>query len=351
MKEFEINDGILTKYYGEGGSVVVPDGVMCIAEDAFFNCTNITSVVLPQGITSIGARAFKCCDSIEKLTLPESITSIGSEAFAYCFKLSCIDLPDSIASINNSAFSFCETLGSINCYETENSEKFYTSKDGILYTQDEKTLVCCPARAVSGLFEVPKGIINIASHAFKGCSELKKLILPESIMNIGDDAISYCDSVISVDLPDSVASIGKKVFLLCEQLDAINCYKTPNKEKHYRSKDGILYTKDGKTLVCYPTGKVSSSYIVPKGVKFIGAFAFVGNLWIKHVSLPEGLLNIGEGAFSECVELQDITIPKSVTTIEHPAFLEDRCFVIQGVTDSYAEIYAKENNIKFEGIE
>ena len=68
MKDFEINDGILVKYYGSGGSIVVPDGVISIAEDAFFNCTNITSVVLPQKITTIGARAFKHCTSLRELT-------------------------------------------------------------------------------------------------------------------------------------------------------------------------------------------------------------------------------------------------------------------------------------------
>jgi hypothetical protein len=348
MNEFEIREGILIKYCGSNSTVIIPASVTSISEEVFFDCANIKTVVLPQGITSIGARAFKHCVGIETLILPESLTCIGDEAFAYCFNLQSIDLPDSIMHIADNAFLWCERLDSINCYETTNPKKHYKSRDRILYTQDEKTLVCCPGRAVSGTFAVSNGVINIGRNAFTGCSSIKKLILPESIINIGDEAVACCECLRNIDLPDSVLHIGKNAFSRCEDLDAINCYKTSNPEKHYKSKDGILYTKDGKILVCYPMGKVNSSYAVPKGVKCIGAFAFVGNWWIKYISLPEGLLNIGEGAFSECPELQEISIPKSVKNIETPAFLENPYLEIQVVTGSYAETYAKENNINFE---
>ena len=86
-------------------------------------------------------------------------------------------------------------------------------------------------------------------------------------------------------------------------------------------------------------------------VETIDYYALAYSKNLKRREIPNSVKTIGEYAFHHCENLTSIEIPKSVTTIEHPAFLEDRCFVIQGVTDSYAEIYAKENNIKFEGIE
>ena len=55
MNDFVIKNGMLTKYVGPGGDVIVPD-----------------NVVLPEGITSIGYRAFEECPNLTFVTLPGS---------------------------------------------------------------------------------------------------------------------------------------------------------------------------------------------------------------------------------------------------------------------------------------
>lgn len=58
-KGFVLNkSGVLTKYTGSGGNVVVPSGVKSIGSNAFFACTKLTSVTIPAGVTSIGSDAF-----------------------------------------------------------------------------------------------------------------------------------------------------------------------------------------------------------------------------------------------------------------------------------------------------
>ena len=57
-KDFLIKNGVLKKYKGDGGDVIVPEGVFAIGDNAFKDCEDLVSVVLPAGVTVIGDRAF-----------------------------------------------------------------------------------------------------------------------------------------------------------------------------------------------------------------------------------------------------------------------------------------------------
>ena len=55
--EFEIKNGVLISYNGNGGDIIVPDGVTAIEDDALFVLDGI-SVTIPSGVTSISECAF-----------------------------------------------------------------------------------------------------------------------------------------------------------------------------------------------------------------------------------------------------------------------------------------------------
>ena len=73
MEDFRIFDGELVRYTGDGGDVVIPEGVERIGEYAFCKCQNLTSVTVPYGCKYICEKAFCLCDNLEKIYLPAGI--------------------------------------------------------------------------------------------------------------------------------------------------------------------------------------------------------------------------------------------------------------------------------------
>jgi hypothetical protein len=88
----------------------------------------------------------------------------------------------------------------------------------------------------------------------------------------------------------------------------------------YSSTNGVLFSKDGKTLVCYPADKIDTSYSIPNSVTSIGQAAFSGCSGLTSITIPNGVTAIGMQAFSGCRGLSSITIPNSVTSIGTDAF-------------------------------
>jgi hypothetical protein len=72
-QNYASQDGILYNkaktaiiYVPEGisGSVIIPEGVTSIDQEAFNGCGNLTGIIIPEGVTSIGLGAFQACDNL-----------------------------------------------------------------------------------------------------------------------------------------------------------------------------------------------------------------------------------------------------------------------------------------------
>ena len=62
--DFVIENGVLKKYVGPGGDVVIPEGVTSIAAHAFFHCRPLERIVIPDSVTNICEHAFDACRSV-----------------------------------------------------------------------------------------------------------------------------------------------------------------------------------------------------------------------------------------------------------------------------------------------
>lgn len=85
--------------------------------------------------------------------------------------------------------------------------------------------------------------------------------------------------------------------------------------KKYMTLDGVVYSRDGRTLAWYPSYKKADEFRVPDGVRKIGEFAFAGQAWVKKVILPDSVSALGTGAFSGCQQLEDVRLPAGVREI------------------------------------
>lgn len=96
-------------------TAVIPDGVVNIGANAFYDCASLTSVTIPDSVINIRDYAFNNCTSLASVTIPSSVTSIGDNVFAWCTSLTSITIPSSVISIGNYAFAGWTNLQTINC--------------------------------------------------------------------------------------------------------------------------------------------------------------------------------------------------------------------------------------------
>lgn len=184
--------------------------------------------------------------------------------------------------------------------------------------------------------------------AFQGCP-LTSLSIPGKVTKLGSRFMSGT-KIESIFLPASFSIYDKDVFD-CSTLKSFNV--DANNEK-FKSVDGVLFSKSGKTLYKVPTS-YGSSYTVPEGVENLYAYSF-SECKATKVTLPSSLINIGEWAFYTA-KITELNIPAKVQTIESDVFVN--CYSLKKVTISAENpyiclydnvIYNKEKTMLITGI-
>jgi len=64
--------------------MVVPDGVTTIGDNAFHECSSLTSITIPNSVATIGEYAFRGYSSLASITLSNSVMAIRKGAFYKC---------------------------------------------------------------------------------------------------------------------------------------------------------------------------------------------------------------------------------------------------------------------------
>ena len=259
--------------YGTVEQIRFTDDVTEIPYETFAGCVSLVAVQLPNTITNIADRAFRDCASISNIVIPDGVQSIGN-IFEGCNDLEHVNLPAGLIHISDNAFKGCRRLVNIS---------------------------------------IPNYVTDIGVSAFSGCKRLTDVTIPNSITNIGGSAFYGCSGLTSMKIPDSVTQIGKGAFDGCSSLTN---FIVGVGNSTYKAQDGLILSKDGKTLVCGVNGDVT----IPNTVTDIGSYAFSGFSGLTNVTTPESVTTIDPFAFLGCSGLTSISIPNSVRSIGGYAF-------------------------------
>lgn len=133
-------------------------------QSLFGDTERIQSAEIESGVTSIGDYAFYGCDKLQNIEIADTVSRIGSRAFENCTSLTDMNLPAGISEIGTAVWKGCAGISQIHVPETNT---VYQSVDGVLFTDDGKTLVAYPG-GKTGAYTVPEGVTVIDDMAFCG---------------------------------------------------------------------------------------------------------------------------------------------------------------------------------------
>ena len=283
-------------------SVTISDSVTSIGISAFQDCSGLTSVTIGNSVTRISGYAFGYCSGLTSITIPNSVTSIGWGAFSGCIGLTEITIPNSVTSIGSGAFYGCSGLtemtipfvgGSATATSQSSSTHFgyifgtsgYTLGTSVSYNS---TTYYIPARlrsvTVTG---------DLLYGTFYGCSMLTSVTISNSVTSIGSSKFQNCSGLTSFTIPNTVTSIGFCAFSGCSGLRTVTI--------------GNSVTTIGQSAFYGCSGLTSLN--IPNSVTSIGGSAFSGCSSLTSINIPNSVTSIGNEAFAHCSGLTEMTIP------------------------------------------
>ncbi len=315
--------------------------VTSIADNAFYNCKNLTSVNIASSITTIGQYAFYGCSGFLEIIIPASVVSIGEGAFNMFAGLISVDEANTV----------------------------YSGMNGILYNKS-KTQLIVASTFISGNFTVPNSATSIGYCAFLNCTGLKSVTMPNSVTTIAVSAFQGCTSLTDVIIPSSVTSIGNYAFSGCTSLATIRTFaeapvglSSTNIFTNVNKSTCTLYVAAG-TKSLYQKATVWLDFVnivemLTIGTRFnvngiyykVTGFNSVSvtnnghiniwdnNLYSGNISLPSkvsysqsvyNVTGIADSTFMASQKLKNVIIPGSVTSLGNYSF--NRCDSLKSVT-------------------
>lgn len=375
IKDFVIENGVLKKYVGPGGDVVIPEGVTELSDNVFnynVNKSNlefqpIKNVTLPVGLRKIGNMAFWNCLYIQNVQVPEGVESIGENCFNSCYSLTQIHLPGSVHTIGKNAFNCCESLTAFSApgvvvsglpgtaikelavHDFMKTQERYTNSKvvesyykymfsqrkkwlPVIFSEDRVDLLCIfgdhkkiTASNLNEDFLVPANNANATKCIAYLLDIANKIILPskaitkvkspleKDIYNVTDMKKIWSFS----ELDDGTLSLtaykgAEKVIIIPERIG--------NKKVTQLGVELFSPIKKRRTAAQTKIMKEIESVSVPNSITHMedGVFSNCENL--MEVILSDNILSIGEYTFCNCGKLSKVNFPRALYSIGNYAF-------------------------------
>ena len=349
----------------ELNSIVIPEGVKTIEDQAFYWSYNIETAILPQSLEYIGDKSIP----FAYYSIPSGVKHIGVLSGPALVDLNSTVPPEIADGAFVGSYWIYVPKGTAETYKNEwpeyaerirekseqpLNEIWYTTNDGgpvttthnpyfttwwkqkILSNDNGKIVFNAPVTIVGDCFE-QSNLVSISFPdaadfydgqgifldcpylkkvsfgkycqlipfmCFNECDALEEVVIPDSVKKIGDRAFYRCTGLTHITIPNSVTSICGQAFIGCTGLTSITIPSS--------------VTSIGSSAFSGCTGLVSIT--IPNSITSIASYTFSGCTGLTHITIPNSVTSIGGDAFSRCTGLTHITIPNSVTSIGSSAF-------------------------------
>ena len=338
--------------------LVIPEGVTCIDDYAFENCTMLKSVKFPGSMKEI-KRSFTGCTGLERaefasvenlcgmsflenpleyahnlyiggkevtdLYIPEGVEIVNPQAFRGS-NITSVIMSDDVKIVKFDSFSHCPKLKSVKfgkgiqkiegafsgCPEFDHVEfadlKCLWQMDYViqnignplyyghhLYTNGEEV------KEVT----FPEGMKEIKESVLLGCESVERIHVPEGVEIIGASAFVSCKNLVSIDLPSTLqyihtSSFGiQGAFDFCESLEEIRV-REGNPYLDSREDCNAVIEKETNILM-YGSNKT----VIPHSIAGIGLNAFYGRKKLTSIFIPSSVIMFWHQSFGECSSLKD----------------------------------------------
>ena len=321
--------------------ITLPEGITGIGSHAF-SYTPIEELLIPASVVTIGSYAFDYCTELTgvRFAANSKLETIGSYAFQYDTALKEFTVPNLVKNINAYAFQYCSALTDLT-FDAGNKNTLSIGNYAFQYCKGLERLDF-PLRLLeigSSAFDNCSNIsqigfaencvlMTIGSSAFSNCSSLTEITIPGEVCDtngssgVGDSAFYYCSNLKTVTFLNGgigTLTFGRNVFCYDSKLESVilpskisgdavkeqygngaglggttvfkNCtsLKTitiDGESSSFAVVDGVLYTKDMKSLILCPAAR-TQEVVIPNTVTFIQAYAFQ-NSRVQSVKFAEG---------------------------------------------------------------
>lgn len=248
---------------------------------AFFNTKKVTEFTIgdeEKTVTSVACQPFEWDTYIETVYIGKDVKELRGETF--------------------------QTLRALKKFVVDEANENFCAVDGVLYTKDMKTLLCCPV-------------------SYEG----KTFVVPSEVTTISRAALSDCKFE-TVYLPEGLKSIERHAFLKAESLKEIISYKS---DKEITKSDESVIADLGETYKS-----------LPEGLETIGIDAFNYASGLTYLYIPSSIKEIGAYSFTYCAKTDEDGNKVGVTEVN--VGLSEEAFKAVTVGDHWSPEFRNAEN-------
>ena len=149
------------------------------------------------------------------------VMEIDQNAFYNCSEVTSIDIPYSVLRIVNDAFKGCS---GVKRYTVNENNQSYKDVDGVLFSKDNRMLVKYPAKKALTDYVISEEVSLICTEAFTDNTFLRKVNIGNFVTAVSDYAFKNCTALEEVEIGSNVRILGVDAFKNCPKLALINAH-------------------------------------------------------------------------------------------------------------------------------